>query len=132
MSFPAAAAAGETRIVRESSVDGSLLRPASVAWAGVCALILLAPFEATRPLIELPWQSISTAETALIVVFAGWLVSALCSRSTPEWRTPLTWPWTAFLGAMLVAALTGVDRINGLHMAGRFALAFAVYLLTVN
>jgi len=132
MSFPAAAAAGETRIVPERSVERSLVRPASVAWAGVCALILLAPFEATRPLIALPWQSVSTVETALIVVFAAWLASAFWSRSTVQWLTPLTWPWIAFLGAMLLAALTGVDRINGLHMAGRFALAFGVYLLTVN
>lgn len=124
--------AGEPRVVVEGAFAGRVNRAASVAWAGVCALILLAPFEAMRPLLRLPGQSLSSVETVLLIAVGAWIVAHFWSRSSPVWRTPLTWPWVAFLGVMLLSALIGVDRVNGLHMVGRFALGFLVYLLTVN
>jgi hypothetical protein len=105
---------------------------AFVAWAGVCALVLIAPFEAAQPILRAPGQALSTVETALGFVFLVWFAASVWSRETPVWRTPLTWPWLAFLSAMLVAALAGVDRTNGLHMLGRYSLAFGVYLIAVN
>ena len=36
-----------------------------VAWVGVCALVLVAPFEAVTPLVEWPGQSVTSVEAAL-------------------------------------------------------------------
>ena len=116
----------------DRSVAGFGTPATLVAWAGVCALVLIAPFEAAQPILRAPGQALSTVETALGLVFTAWLAASAWSREAPVWRTPLTWPWLTFLGAMLVAALAGVDRTNGLHMVGRFCLTFAVYLMTVN
>ena len=45
----------------------------------------------------------------------------------------LTWPWTALLATWLIAtAAAPAFPVNALHMSGRLALAFGVYLLTVN
>ncbi len=125
-----------------SSIDGSVARTgsrsSSVAWWGVCLLILAAPFEPLRPLISFPGQSLSGLETLLLLVAGVWFVAVLADGPTARvslmrvLSTPLTVPWMVFLAAMLVAALAGVDRTNGLHMTGRFLLTFLVYLVTVN
>jgi hypothetical protein len=102
-------------------------------FAGVALLTLAAPFELTKPLVRLPWQSISSLETAVLIAFAAAAVATARSRSVPRWRTPLTAPWTALLAAMFVASLVSpISRVNALHMTGRVGAAFGVYLLTVN
>jgi O-antigen ligase len=127
----AATASGVPRVERDRIVTDT---PAStVAWCGICLLVFVAPFEASEPLLRLPGQSLSTVEAALLAVFAAWTASCAWSRVAPEWRTPLTWPWAIFGSAMLVAAVAAPDnRMNALHMVGRFGLAFGVYLVTVN
>ncbi len=108
------------------------LAPAA-AFVGVCVLALASPFELTRPLVQLPWQSISSLEVVLFVVFVTWLSALVWSRDRIRWDTALTAPWTALLAAMCIAAIAApVGRMNALHMAGRAVVAFAVYLLTVN
>jgi hypothetical protein len=103
------------------------------AFAGVALLALAAPFEMTRPLVRLPGQSISSLEACLIVAVGGWGLSIVAARRMPTWRTHLTWPWAALLIAMLASALVSpVSRTNALHMTGRTAAAFAVYLVAVN
>ena len=114
----------------------------AVAWIGVCALILVAPFEKTRPLIQMPGQSISTVEAALLLVFGAWAVALISGapggvfrpwHMVAGWRTNLTLPWVALLTAMFLSALTApTNRTNALHMVGRGVLALGVYLLTVN
>src|SRR5438876_1772446 len=102
-------------------------------FAGVALLTLAAPFELTEPLLRLPRQSVSSLETAVIVAFAGWAVAIMVSRRLPEFRTPLTIPWLALLGAMFVASIASpVSRLNALHMTGRLVAAFGIYLLAVN
>ncbi len=102
-------------------------------FAGVALLTLAAPFELTEPLLRLPRQSVSSLETAVLVAFAGWGAAIVASRRLPEWRTPLTLPWVALLLAMFAASMASpVSRLNALHMTGRLAAAFGVYLLTVN
>ena len=105
----------------------------TTAWAGVCALILLVPFEASNPLLQLPGQSISSAETVLFLVFAATAVSMVCTRAIPRWRTGLTWPWALLLGTLFLAAILAPGhRLNAVHMVSRLCLAFGVYLVTVN
>ena len=108
----------------------------TIAWGGVCLWILTAPFEGSRPLVHLPGQSISSVEAALLAVFAAWAIAILWTRTWPHWktsRTSLTTPWIAFLVAVTLAALAApAERTNALHMAGRFGLAFGVYLVTIN
>jgi O-antigen ligase/polysaccharide polymerase Wzy-like membrane protein len=102
-------------------------------FAGVALLTLAAPFELTEPLVRLPRQSISSLETAVLLAFGAWAIAIVRARRLPDWRTPLTAPWTALVVAMLVASLASpVSRVNALHMTGRLAAAFGVYLLTVN
>ena len=104
----------------------------AVACAGVSALVLVAPFERRQPLVEFSWQSITTVEAALAAMLATWLLASAWSRERPRWRTPLTAPWAALVGAAFLAALVAPDhRGNALNMTGRFGLAFAVYLVTV-
>jgi O-antigen ligase len=129
----AAMAGGVSRVERDRSVVVTDTRASTVAWCGVCLLVFVAPFEASQPLLRLPGQSLSTVEAALLAVFAAWTASCAWSRVAPEWRTPLTWRWAIFGAAMLVAAVAAPDnRMNALHMVGRFGLAFGVYLVTVN
>ena len=134
MSLVAASLAG-------SSSGADLVRPnadrraavAAVACVGVCALVLVAPFEALVPLVTLPGQSLSTVEAALVAVLGAWAAALLAARTFPAWRAPLTLPWLAVLAAMLAASLVAPGfRANAIHMVGRLALAFAVYLLVVN
>jgi hypothetical protein len=104
----------------------------AVACWGICLLILVAPFEALRPLIQLPGQALSTVETALALVVLATIAAAVRFDVMLLWRTPLTAPWIAFLVATTLAALLAGNRMNALHMVGRFALALAVFLVAVN
>jgi O-antigen ligase/polysaccharide polymerase Wzy-like membrane protein len=102
-------------------------------FAGVALVTLAAPFELTRPLVQLPRQSISSLEAAVLAAFAAWALVLVRARRLPQWRTPLTAPWMALVAAMLVASIVSpVSRVNALHMTGRLVAAFGVYLLTVN
>jgi hypothetical protein len=119
-----------------SLVASRLRSPALVsttAAAGVCVWIAAAPFEGLQPVAHVPGQSISSVEAVLLAVFAAWFVAIVWTGALPEWRTPLTMPWTLFLVAVSAAALAAPSaRTNALHMAGRFGLAFGVYLVTVS
>jgi hypothetical protein len=124
-----------------SSSRADLARPnadrrtavATVACVGICALVLLAPFEALDPLLTLPGQSLSTVEAALVAALAAWAAAMVAARAFPAWRAPLTLPWLAVLASMLAAALAAPRfQANAIHMVGRLALAFAVYLLVVS
>ena len=102
-------------------------------FAGVGLLTLVAPFELTEPLVRLPGQSVSNLEAAVLCACACGAAALVWSRRLPDWRTPLTMPWVALLLAMVVAsAVSPVSRENALHMTGRIAAAFGVYLLAVN
>ena len=107
-------------------------RASSLAWIGICFLVLAAPFEARNPVLRLPFQELSSVELALLAVVGGWLASVAWSRVLPRWRSPLAAPWIAFLLAMSVAAVLSVHRLNALHMVGRLAVAFTIYLVGVN
>src|ERR1700730_7809862 len=98
-------AGGESRAERDRSTVGFDTPASTIAWRGVSLLVLVAPFEASEPLLRLPGQSLSTVEAALLAVFAAWMASCLWSRVAPVWRTPLTWPWGMFAAAMLVAGV---------------------------
>jgi hypothetical protein len=105
---------------------------ATTAHIGVCVLALVAPFELLRPLVRLPWQSVSNLEGVLAVVFCAWLWSIVTTGTWPRWQTPLTYPWLVLLAVMVVSAVTApAGRVNALHMAGRLTIGFAVFLLTV-
>ncbi|MGH9220575.1 MAG: hypothetical protein ACRD1W_14805, partial [Vicinamibacterales bacterium] len=41
------------------------------AWIGVCVLVLVAPFEALTPLVDLRGQSVTSVETAILCVLLG-------------------------------------------------------------
>jgi O-Antigen ligase len=106
---------------------------AVVAFVGVAALTMAAPFELTQPLVRLPRQSISNLEAVLLLVFVSWGVALVWYGDLPRWQTPLTAPWLTLLVILAIAALVSpVSRLNALHMTGRLAAAFAVFVLTVN
>src|ERR1700742_3063898 len=89
----------------------------STFFAGVVLLTLIAPFEATAPLLRLPRQSVSNLEAAVLCAFVCGLAALAWSRRWPDWRTPLTAPWTALLLTMLLASVVSpVSRVNALHM----------------
>ena len=124
-----------------SSSRADLARPnadrrtavASVACVGVCALVLLAPFEALDPLLTLPGQSLSTVEAAIVVALGGWMLATIAMRVVPIWRSPLTLPWLSVLVAMSVAAVAAPEHgANAWNMVGRGVFAFLIYLLALN
>src|SRR5215510_16221618 len=87
-----------------------------VAWAGVCVLVLVAPFEALQPLVRLPGQSLSIVEFTLLAVLAAWLAAGFWFRQRPPLRTPLTLPWvTVLVTSAIAAALAPADRMNAFH-----------------
>ncbi len=104
----------------------------SAAFAGVALLALVAPFEATAPLVRLPAQSISNLEAA--VAFACLLGAAaiIGRRLLRASTTTIAAPWMALLVVSGVSAIASpVSRVNALHMTGRFAACFAVCLATL-
>jgi hypothetical protein len=102
-------------------------------WIGVLVLAVVAPFEALRPIVTLPGQSVSSVELVLLALFTCWGVALLQSRRVPNCQTLLTLPWLVFLAASLLAALLAQrDRSNALHAVGRLGLAFGVYLATAT
>ncbi len=131
----AASAIGRSGAVFESTTP--VLRDdafaTTTAFVGVCVLASVAPIERLEPLVRLPWQSISNVEAVAAAVFAAWALSLLWWRSWPRWRTPLTVPWLVLLSVMAVSSVSApAYRANALHMTGRLAFGFAVFLLTVN
>ncbi len=134
MSFAAAPLAGSSSragLARSTTDNPAVV--ATVAWLGLCALIIVSPFEALRPIIRLPGQSLSTVEAALLAAFAAWAIALASARVLPAWRTPLTLPWLAVILTMTIAALAApAYRFNALNMVGRLTLAFILYLLVVN
>src|SRR4051812_43479192 len=128
-----ARADARTRLERSVAVGADLSGARALAWWGVCLLILIAPFEALRPLLRLPGQSLSTVETVMLVVFAVWAASLAAPRYAIGWRTPLVLPFLVFLAAALVAALAAPGhRANALHMVGRFGLLMGVFVVTTT
>jgi O-antigen ligase len=127
-----AAAYADAPVARIAGLD-SVQR---AAFAGVCVLAIVAPFELTRPLVKLPAQSISNLEVAIAAVFGVWCIAAVRAGRLPTSIasiTPLTMPWFALLGAMAVASVAApAAPANALHMTARLGVAFAIFLLTVN
>lgn len=104
----------------------------TVAAAGVFLLATFAPFEATRPLLRMPGQSLTILELALLVALIAWSAAVIASRRIP-WVPSLAWPWLALVGAMGVASLLAQEfRLNAFHMTGRFGAATAVLVLAAN
>ena len=122
-----------SRALLARAKDDSQATAASVACVSLCALVLVAPFEALRPLVTVPGQTLTTVEAALAGALGAWLLTLLTTRTRPAWRTALTRPWLLVVAAMLAAALAApAHRNNALNMVGRLGLAFGVYLLAVN
>jgi hypothetical protein len=113
--------------------EQDLRSPAFIGFAGVLAVLICAPFEATRPLVRLPGQSITTLETVLLAAFAAASWAVVRSRSLPVWQTPLTAPGVAALAALTLAALFApYERANAIHMVCRLMLAAGLVLLTAT
>lgn len=103
------------------------------AWAGVCVLTAIAPFETTSPLVQVPGQTLTNLEAALLLLFGVSAVGFLVARAVPDWRTPLTSPLAVFVAvAALAALLAPGDGANALHMAGRLALALLLFVVTAS
>ena len=103
-----------------------------VACAGVMALILAAPFEALRPLLQVPGQSFTTVETVLLGVIGLCIVAAAATGVRPSLTMRDLLPWSVLtVAAVTSAALAPEFRGNALHMAARFALAATVWAVCV-
>jgi len=105
----------------------------TAAFAGVALLAVAAPFEATRPLLRLPSQSVSNLEAAIVFACLLGAAAVLARGLLLASSTPIAAPWLVFLAVCTIAALRSpVSRINALHMTGRFSAAFAVCLITLG
>ncbi len=97
---------------------------------GVALLLLVAPFEALRPLVRVPGQNLTNVETALLAVLGVVACVALRQRAWSVVRVRAVAPWALLALVAVVAAVAApVYRANGLHMAARLGLASAVGLL---
>ena len=107
-------------------------RPSPPSRVSVSRALLVAPFEALRPLVTVPGQSLTSVEAALAALGA-WLLALLAAAHLPAWRTSLTWPWLLVVAAMFAAALAAPrHRNNALNMVRALTLAFGMHLLAVN
>jgi hypothetical protein len=101
-----------------------------VASFGVIALVAVAPFEAIRPLVQLPGQSLSSVEAVVLVVFAACGLAAVRHawwRDVPRSTTAM---WAAFVGAAIISSLAAPEfRTNALHMTARFAMTAAIWAI---
>lgn len=114
----------------------------TLAFAGVILLAALAPFEWSKPIVRLPWQSVSNLEAVLAAAFGLWVLAQIAAwrssgrsplgSSSIIRQSPIPAVWAIFVATMTIAALAGEPRSNALHMAGRFAAGFVVYLMTVT
>ncbi len=96
---------------------------------GVALLLFVAPFEALRPLVRVPGQSLTTVETALLAVLATVAFLALRERTWPVLPAHEVAPWVLLVGVAVAAAIAAPEfRANALHMAARLGLASAVCL----
>jgi O-antigen ligase len=103
------------------------------AAAGVFLLAAFAPFEMTRPILQLPGQAVTNLEALLVLAVGTWLIALANTRRLTDWRSPLARAWLVFVAASaLAAAVAPGDRVNAWHMTGRLAAAAAVYGLTVD
>lgn len=127
----ATAAVGKTGVLTSDGPARTLA--STTAWTGICALVLVAPFEGLTPLVELPGQLVTSVETALVCVFSAWFAALVWTRVMPAWRTSLTLPWIVLVATMLVAAVAApAHRANAVHMVGRLGVGLGIFLLTVN
>ena len=107
-------------------------RGAAVASFGVVVLVLAAPFETLNPILRLPGQSVSSVEAVLLAVLAACAFTLARSATWPAVPVMPAAAWTAFVAATLVSAIFAPGfRTNALHMTARFALAAAVWGVTV-
>lgn len=101
-----------------------------VAAAGLAALVIVAPFEALRPLLRVPGQSLTTVEAVLLAVVLATALTAVRDRA---WRSILhrdLAPAALFVVVSGVTALAAPEfRSNALHMSVRFGLAAMVWAL---
>src|SRR3974390_2771537 len=134
MPAPAAVLArAEPRPAEASARDRAAAIVSASAFGAACAIAAAAPFELWRPLVKLPWQSISSVEAAVAAAFLVFGIACASAATLPVWQTPLTAPWLGFLAASIVAALAAPDeRTNAVHMALRFTAAFLIYVLAIN
>ncbi len=106
------------------------LRLDRTASIGVALLLLVAPFEALRPLVSVPGQSLTTVETALLAVLGVVAYVALRARAWSVVPLRDVAPWALLVLVAVAAAVAApVYRANGLHMAARLGLASAVGLM---
>jgi hypothetical protein len=133
----ATAGAVARRYPLEDRIDASVARErfgvAHVSRTGIVALVLVAPFEALRPLVRVPGQSFTTVETVLLLVLTASACAIVRRGVAPAlpWRRAL--PWIAVVAVAAMSAVAApADRTNALHMAARFALAAGIWVTTVN
>jgi hypothetical protein len=113
-----------------ATIDPALL--SRVALCGIVVLVLVAPFEAIRPLMSLPGQSFSTAETVLLAVLAVCAIAAVQARAWTVLDRAEWLPWAGFVMAAALSAVVAPEfKANALHMAARVALMAAVWAVCV-
>lgn len=106
---------------------------ARLSYGGAAALVLAAPFERLHPWITSPWQNLTNLEVVIAAAAVAWLAGAWLVGAWPRWNTPLTLPWIALIGTLLLSALAApAHTANALRLVGRLSVAFAVVLLIAN
>jgi hypothetical protein len=97
----------------------------------LAALVMTAPYEAIRPILTLPGQSLTTLEAALLAVFATAAFSALTARAKPALELGDVLPWIALAAVAFVSALLAPLRGNALHMTARLITLAGVWAVAV-
>ncbi|MGC4081386.1 MAG: O-antigen ligase family protein [Vicinamibacterales bacterium] len=96
---------------------------ARVVVIGICAVVLIAPFEALRPLIAWPGQSLTIVECVLAAVLAASGVAIVASQPAPALLLRGLLPWGSVAGVALISALCApLYRANAVHMSLRLGV----------
>ena len=122
------------RRVRSTEVAWILETPLNVsnlAFATICALVLSTPFETRTAVFTLPFQQITLTELVWLVAATAFVGVHVMRRQIPAWRTPITGPWLAWTGLMVIAAFAAdADRANAVKTTGRL-IVFGLTALMV-
>ncbi|HUR33741.1 MAG TPA: O-antigen ligase family protein [Vicinamibacterales bacterium] len=96
--------------------------------ASLVAVVLVAPFEALRPLLTTSGQSFTTVEVPLLAALAVCAVACGWGRAWQALPLRETLPWAALVAAAcLSAAVAPMFRGNALRMAARIAVAAGLW-----
>jgi hypothetical protein len=103
------------------------------AFAAICVLVIVTPFEARQAVLSIPYQQFTLTEVVWLLAAIAFVASHVIRRQPPVWRTPVTASWITWMAVMAVAAMAAdTERANAIRTTGRFVVFGLTALMVAN